>query len=162
MRQELDAMQVLAAAEAIYKKSEFAERRIAIRVDDNHFISIAIFLVSINEVRRKLSRKENHSILACDALIDGLVGRFERTIDDDLPKFVNIEMSRRELDAVGYALVEGRDGNGKNPKLENKMRGHVYGAYLYFDGVFVGAGGSENTSLRNDVKNLSRRVGKRR
>lgn len=90
-----------------------------------------------------------------------MVDRFDRTIDDDLPKFVDTKMSRRELDSVGNALVEGREGSGKNPRLENKMRTPVYGAYLYFDSVFVKAGGGENVGLRNDVRNLLNRVGKK-
>jgi hypothetical protein len=161
MTQELDSGQVLAAAEDLLRKTEFGDKQIAIRVDDNHFIALAIFLVSICEARKKLLKEENHSRLASDLIVEDLVDRFDRTIDDDLPKFVDIKMSRIELDTVGNALCEGTAGRTKNPRLENKMRIPVYGAYLYFDSVFVKAGGNENISLRNDVKNLLSRVGKK-
>lgn len=152
MMGELDPARVLAAVEEIIKEPESKNRQVPLKVEVNHFVSVAIFLVSID--RRQLHNAESSSLLEGEGLIHGLVGRFDKIFDGELPKVVDIEMSRKELDAVGNALIGWQEKAGKKRKMVNKMRAHVYDAYLAIDDVFIEAGGGENASLRKDIKML--------
>jgi len=150
--EELDPAGVLAAVEEILRGPDSKNKRIPLQVEVNRFTSIAIFLASI--VRRQSDNAKDCLLYEGEGLIHGIVERFGKVVDDALPKIVDLEISRRELDAIGNALIGWQEKAGKKRTVVNRMRAHVYRDYLVVDDVFVKAGGSENASLREDIKKL--------
>lgn len=86
-----------------------------------------------------------------------LVGRVDKAIGDEHESCMCFDVSRRELDDLGYELLTSTSTTGRT-KFNRAFRKPIYDAFLKSDDVFVANGGLENRELRHEMEGVLSRI----
>lgn len=154
---ELEPRSTIEEAEGVIANED--NRNIRIKIHASSFINLHPHLMTMREMRRRKIGKVAVNEQDEDVL-SALESRFKRIFDSVPPEEVELEISRREVQALGRSLpliekVVGearRAGYPLSSESERKFPTVIHEGFIELLDSFVANDGSDNYQLRTELK----------